>query len=90
MDYRGTPPVKQVPNYPMEPDARAAAADECDRQISRGVLRPLAPGEKVLIVHPTIVVPQSDKWRYCVDCSVGINLGMAKLPNGDGRRARCL
>jgi hypothetical protein len=71
VDFRGDPLTEHYDNYPMSAEARAHAADECERQLARGVLRYARPGELVHKVHPAIVVPQADKWRYCIDCSVG-------------------
>ena len=80
VDFRGDERVEHYDNYPMSAEAQAHAADECERQLARGVLRYAEPGELIRKVHPAIVVPQADKWRYCIDCSVGVNKGMAKLP----------
>ena len=80
VDFRGDPAVERHPPYPLEGQALTEAIRECDRQLERGVLRELRPGEELIKVHPTIVVPQGDKFRYCIDCSTGVNPGMAPLP----------
>ena len=79
----------EVPQYPW-PSAQALTEGilECDRHLAIGALEYVPAGEVAAVqatsqIHPWTVVAQGpDKWRACLDMSVGLNRDVRSMPFG--------